>query len=89
MLTVPDRVLSSVAAGVPIAIPRRGYAASKTYLRDYGAVIEFDTPRDLKDRLSDRDELRALRERAWHARRGYVAEAHAGRLAQFLSALAT
>ena len=83
-LTVPDRLLSSVAAGVPIAIPRRGYAASKQYLRHYDAVIEFETPGDLKARLSDRDAVRKLRDQGWAARHRYTAEAQGADLAAFL-----
>lgn len=84
-LTVPDRLLSSVAAGVPIAIPRKGYAASKTYLRDYAAVIEFDTAGDLRSQLDDRKLIHELRERAWDARHRYVAENHAAELTRFLA----
>ena len=83
-LTVPDRLLSSVAAGVPVAIPKRGYAASKRYLRDYGAVIEFDSAADLKSRLSDRNAVRELRDKAWAARHRYTAEAQGPDLAAFL-----
>jgi hypothetical protein len=86
-LTVPDRLLSSVAAGVPIAIPRRGYAAAKTYLNDYGAVIQFDTPHELMKLLSDRAHVRDLHDIAWRARRHYSAESHSQQLIAFLTSL--
>lgn len=87
-LTVPDRLLSSVAAGVPIAIPRRGYAACKTFLRDYGAMIEFDSPADLLEQLQDRGRVRELQERAWHARGQYAAEQQGPALVQTLDRIA-
>jgi hypothetical protein len=83
-LTVPDRLLSSVAAGVPIAIPRKGYAASRTYLRDYDAVFEFDAMGDLKAALSDRAAVRTMQDRAWDARRRFTAAAHGTELSEFL-----
>lgn len=83
-LTVPDRLLSSVAAGVPIAIPRQGYAASKRYLRNYDAVIEFDSAQGLMTTLSDRDAVHALQNNAWAARHRYTAEAQGADLVAFL-----
>jgi hypothetical protein len=88
-LTVPDRLLSSVAAGVPVAVPRHGYAASKHYLRNYDAVIEFENPADLKAKLSDRGAVRELREKAWAARHRYTAEAQGADLAAFLERVGT
>lgn len=76
--TVPDRLISSVAAGVPVAIPAQGYAASKAYLRDYPAVIEFASPGELHGHLSDRDAVQRLRESAWQSRGRYTAEAQSG-----------
>lgn len=84
-LTVPDRLLSSVAAGVPIAIPSRGYAACKTFLRDYGAVIEFDSPDHLMAQLRDRERVHELQDRAWAARTDYAAEAQGDSLARALA----
>jgi hypothetical protein len=84
-LTVPDRLLTSVAAGVPIAIPAAGYNGSKEYLADYPAVLQFDSVASLKQQLADREHIRALREAAWKARRKYSAEAQADVLAQFLA----
>lgn len=83
-LSVPDRLVASVAAGIPIAIPRRGYAACKEYLRDYPAVIEFDSPDELADRLRDRQALAACKQRAQHASRRYLGEAHMGLLMEFV-----
>jgi hypothetical protein len=86
-LTVPDRLITSVAAGVPIAIPSIGYSGSKQYLEDYPAVIEFESVVDLRLQLADRGRIRALGEAAWQARRLYEAEAHGDSLAQFLAVL--
>ena len=86
-LTVPDRLLSAVAAGVPIALPREGYAASKTYLAGYPAVIEFDTPAELYERLSDRAQVAEWRDRAWRARRDYSAHTQAPRLVELIGGL--
>src|SRR5207247_7995455 len=53
-LTIPDRLITSVAAGVPVAIPKQGYSAAKSYLKDYPAVIQFDSPDNLRKAISDR-----------------------------------
>ncbi len=73
-LTVPDRLISSVAAGVPIAISRAGYTASRNYLRSYRAVIEFADWTDLSRQLSDREKLSAMKDAAWQDRERYTAE---------------
>jgi hypothetical protein len=78
--TVPDRLISSVCAGVPIAIPATGYEASKTYLADYPAVLSFRSPEDLQNQLSDRAHVQALRDAAWLLRKKYSAESHGNRL---------
>jgi hypothetical protein len=88
-LTVPDRLITSVAAGVPIAIPRQGYQASKNYLSDYPAMIEFDTATELYAFLSDRSHVQELRTAAWKARWNYTAEGQAQHVLPFLSAMAT
>ena len=85
-LTIPDRLVTSVAAGVPIAIPRQGYAAAKSYLKNY-PVIQFDSPQDLAEQLADRPKIAALREAAWNARPNYAAAAHGPAFAQFLEQL--
>ncbi len=86
-LTVPDRLLTSVAAGVPIAIPSIGYSGSKQYLAEYPAVIEFDSVPHLKRQLEDRDHIESLHEAAWQARKLYTAEAQGESLARFLLSL--
>jgi hypothetical protein len=83
-LTVPDRLISSVAAGVPIAIPATGYAASKSYLRDYPAVFEFKSAADLAAQLADRERVAQARARAWDARVNFVASRHSETLKQFV-----
>jgi hypothetical protein len=86
-LTVPDRLATSVAAGVPIAIPSMGYTGSKQYLAEYPAVIEFDSVPDLKRKLEDRQSIQALRQAAWLARKLYTAEAQEDMLARFLESI--
>ncbi|MBB1472359.1 glycosyltransferase [Luteimonas sp. MC1782] len=83
-LTVPDRLISSVLGGTPVALPRDGYAASKTYLRDHGAMLTFASAHDLYRQLSDRGRMAELKEVAWDARNRFVAERQAGALAGLL-----
>ncbi len=82
--TIPDRLISAVAAGVPVAIPRRGYGACYEYLADYPAVIPFDTPAELATVLWDRDRVAQLRAAAWAARDSYRAEEEWPQLSSFL-----
>jgi antitoxin (DNA-binding transcriptional repressor) of toxin-antitoxin stability system len=86
-LTVPDRLLTSVAAGVPIAIPSHGYTGAKQYLVDYPAVLEFDSVPELKRQLSDRPRIEAMHHAALNARKMYTAEAQGPALADFLVTL--
>jgi hypothetical protein len=83
-LTVPDRLISSVCAGVPVALPARGYEACKTYLTDYPAVLTFHSPEHLQTQLRDRDQINALRDAAWMSRKSYSAQAHSERLLAFI-----
>jgi hypothetical protein len=83
-MAVPDRLVASVAAGIPIAIPREGYAACKEYLRDYPAVIEFGSIAELAQRLRDRPTIAAYQRAAREASRGYVGEHHLPPLLDFL-----
>jgi hypothetical protein len=83
-LTVPDRLLTSVAAGTPVAVPKEGYAGSKQYLSDYPAVFEFESASDLKNQLTDREHVQAMREAAWNARGLYTAERQGEHLVPFL-----
>lgn len=86
-LTVPDRLLSSVLAGVPIALPADGYAASRSYLCDYAAVLTFSSPEDLHRQLADREQISRLKDVAWKSRRRYVAERQAGALGGLVAAM--
>ncbi len=72
--TVPDRVVASVAAGIPIALPRKGYEACKEYLAEYKAVIEFSTPDELRTKLQDRQYMEGLHETCRSSSRWYIAE---------------
>jgi len=86
-LTVPDRLVSSVAAGIPIAIPSNGYTGPKQYLAEYPAVLEYDSVPDLRRKLEDRERIQALRQAAWQARNLYTAEAQGDMLARFLESI--
>ena len=85
--TVPDRLITSVAAGVPIAIPSSGYEGSKSYLENYPAMIEFESVNSLARQLADRPQMRKLREAAWQARENYTAQAQGARLQAFLESI--
>jgi hypothetical protein len=87
-LTVPDRLLSSVAGGVPIAVPRRGYRACKAYLERYGAMFEFEDVSDLARQLADHDAVEEMRQRAWRNRSLYTAEAQGPSLLSFVESVA-
>lgn len=87
MLTVPDRLITTVAAGIPVAIPRDGYPASKAYLSQYPAVIEFGSASELGGLLRDRVHMRDLAEAAWQARCHYTAQARAAPLIRFLEGI--
>lgn len=87
-LTVPDRLITSVAAGVPIAVPTMGYSGPKSYLKRYPAVFEFDSPAHLKTQLQDRVRVQEARDAAWEARALYSAEQQGAGLAAFLASLA-
>jgi len=63
-ITIPDRLITSVTSGVPVAIPRCGYTASKEYVKKYKALIEFDSPRELLWVLNNRVRVRELRTNA-------------------------
>lgn len=86
-LTVPDRLLSSVAAGVPIAIPKQGYSGSRSYLRKYPAVFEFESTQHLFKMLSDRARVADARAAAWEYRRYFCAEAFSPQLSSLLKSL--
>lgn len=86
-LTAPDRLITAVAAGVPVAVPAQGYSGSKEYLRDYPAVIEFDSVAHLREQLLDRPKIQRMRAAARQARSAYAAEQHGQELADYLAAL--
>jgi hypothetical protein len=83
-VTVFDRLIASVTAGIPIAIPSRGYAASKEYLKEYEAVITFDSPEELAKKLADRAEIARLRALARQRSELYVGEKRLAPLMEFL-----
>ena len=83
-ITVPDRLISSVCAGVPIALPRQGFFGCKEYLSDLGAVIEYDSPGDLACQLRDRNAIARLRLVAQKNSLKYQAERHVPALLNFL-----
>jgi hypothetical protein len=85
-LTVPDRLIASVAAGIPIALPAEGYEVCADYLETYGSVIRFRSPAELADRLRDRAGMSRLRELAHANRHRYHAEAFAPAFAALTAA---
>jgi hypothetical protein len=86
-LTVPDRLITSVAAGVPIALPTQGYGGARSYLDRYPAVFSFSSPAELRAQLSDRRHVAAMSDAAWRAREDYTAEGQGHVLASFLASL--
>jgi hypothetical protein len=83
-VTVPDRLVAGVAAGVPIAIPSSGYAACREYLKDYRAVIAFTSPEDLANQLKDRKRVAEMKRMAEEDAARYAAERHVEPLARFV-----
>jgi len=86
-VTVPDRLITSVAAGIPIALPADGYTACKEYLQEYGAVIEYRSMAHLAEQLRDRTDVERLRRTAFEKAEGYRAEKLLPRLVSFLDEL--
>lgn len=86
-LTVPDRLITSVSAGIPIAVPSRGYSGAKSYLREYPALIEFDSAEDLANTLVNQPHINNLRDAAWNSRQAYAAIRHSDKLRRFLATL--
>ena len=86
-LTVPDRLISTVAAGVPVAIPEQGYDGAKQYLQGHGGVLVFRDATHLRRLLDDRVRVEEARARAWAQRGQYAAELHAQSLCDFVSSL--
>lgn len=87
LLTIPDRLITGVAAGIPVAIPRIGYSAAKSYLKKYPAVIEFSTAIDLMEMLADRQLVARMRDAAWASRQCYTALRYGNDMVMFLKCL--
>jgi hypothetical protein len=83
-VTVPDRLVASVAAGLPVALPSRGYDACREYLQEYGALISFESCDDLSLQLKDRSRLASLRRLAQERSQLYRGEEHIATLIDFL-----
>jgi len=60
-VTIPDRMITSVCAGLPVAFPSDGYEACEEYVADYGAVIRYSSERELAAILKDRKYIESLR----------------------------
>lgn len=86
-VTVPDRVITSVFVGIPVAIPKQGFAASKEYLGAYGAVIEYASMAELAAKLKNRPFVDELRKLARTRALLYRAEADLPSLLEFLYGL--
>lgn len=86
-LTVPDRLISSVAAGVPVAMPAQGYSGSRQYLGSDHPVFSFDSAAHLMSLLRDRSRVADMRAQAWARREHFAAERHGPALASFLQSL--
>ncbi|MCH8179597.1 MAG: hypothetical protein IIA02_07425 [Proteobacteria bacterium] len=86
-LTVPDRLITTVAAGVPVAIPQQGYEGAKQYLKDHPGVMVFRDAAHLRSQLDDRARVAEARAQAWAQRSRYAAERHTDVLEGFLSSL--
>jgi hypothetical protein len=84
-VTVPDRLIASVTAGLPIALPPRGYDAATEYLARYEAVINFSSPADLAAQLRDRSRVQALRKLAEANSAHYIGEKHVSSLVEFIT----
>jgi len=83
--TIPDRLIASVAFGIPIAIPKKGYEASKEFLREYEAVIEFESFYELKSILDDRGRVAILKQQARANSKHYFLEKYIDKLIEFIA----
>ena len=84
-VTVPDRLITSVAIGLPVALPKRGFTGCREYLKDYEAVIEYESMVDLAHQLRDRERMTTLRGLARLKSQLYRAEDKLPRLLEFLA----
>lgn len=82
-VTIPDRLIASVASGIPIAIPKFGYDACKEFLKMYQSVIEFESFDDLKNQLKDREALSKLKETAIKNSSNYTLEGYVDKFIAF------
>ncbi|MFH1460565.1 MAG: hypothetical protein ABIG64_09400 [Candidatus Omnitrophota bacterium] len=83
-LTIPDRLITAVTAGIPVAIPRDGYDACKEFLKPYQAVIEFTSFTDLKEKLEAKESLTMLANLAQENSRLFTAESQIDNLFAFI-----
>jgi hypothetical protein len=86
-LTVPDRLISSVAAGVPLAMPAKGYSGSRQHLGPDHPIFAFESADHLLRLLSDRERVCEMRARAWSLREHFAAERHGPALLSYLDSL--
>jgi hypothetical protein len=86
-VTIPDRLIASVAFGIPIAIPNVGYDACKEFLKPYEAVIEFKSFIDLKIQLENRDSVLQLKEKAKKNSQRYTLEGFMDELIVFTKSI--
>lgn len=84
-VTVPDRLVATVAAGIPVALPAAGYTACQEYLRNYPAVMVFESAADLAAQLRDRERVATLRQKAAHSTDEFQAERHLSPFLRFLA----
>jgi hypothetical protein len=82
--TVPDRLITSLAVHLPVAIPAQGFAGCREYLQPYGAVLEYGSMADLAEQLRDRERVAALRRLARQRGAELNAEATFPQLRRFL-----
>jgi hypothetical protein len=83
-ITIPDRLIAGVSFGLPIAIPAKGYDASREFLKEYKAVIEFESVGELLHQLRDRKRVEELKLVAQENSHKYCAEAYFGYLLEFI-----
>jgi hypothetical protein len=86
-MTIPDRLMASIAMGLPIAIPKKGYDAAKEFLRNWPGVIEFDSISDLYERLLDSKHINELNISCLRESPKFYAESHFNYLLSFLTGL--
>jgi hypothetical protein len=83
--TIPDRLVASVSAGIPVAVPANGYHACREYLKNYRSVLYFRSAEELAASLADRAYVDELKEMAREDSRNYVGEMQVGPLLRIFS----